>query len=155
MPGGYTVHGHRARIEATFERASKVTDAELQADLARFLIVLISGFLEKALTHVYSEHTTRAGGSRRVVRYVQRRLETFQNPNAERILQLAGDFDPAWRDQLETFLAGERKDHVDSVVANRNQIAHGASVGITYSRARDYFKSVNDVVDFIENYCSA
>lgn len=151
----YTIHAHRARIDATFERASQVDDPQTQADLARFLVVLISGFLEKAIGHTFSEHAARAGGSQRVVRYVQRRLETFQNPNAEKVLQLTADFDADWRTALESYLGDERKDHVDSVVANRNQIAHGASVGVTYRRAADYFKSVNEVVNFINGLCTA
>jgi hypothetical protein len=152
MPA-YTVHAHRARITATFERASKIDDAETQADLARFLVVLTSGFLEKAIAHIYAEYAKEAGGSARIIRYAQRRLESFQNPNVEKILQLAGDLDPEWRGELEAYLQGERKDHIDSVVANRHQIAHGENVGVTYRRASDYFKSADDVVTFIDSLC--
>lgn len=151
----YTVWGHRDRIDAAFDRASRVDEPEVQADLARFLVVLTSGFLEKAISHTYSEYARAAGGSTQLVRYAQRRLETFQNPNAEKILQLAADFDGAWREALEAYLGDQRKDHIDSVVANRNQIAHGASVGVTYKRAEAYFKSAKDVVDFIHRLCSS
>jgi hypothetical protein len=150
---GYTVWGHTARLESAFERASKVVDLEVQADLARFLVVLMSGFLEKAIAHHLAEYARRAGGSEQVIKYMQRRLETFQNPNAEKILQLTGDFDSSWREALEEYLEAERKDHVDSVVANRNQIAHGANVGVTYFRALAYFTSVKETVAFVDGLC--
>jgi hypothetical protein len=151
---GYTVWGHRQRIEATFERASRVADAEVQADLARFLVVLTSGYLEQAVVYLYSDFARRNQGSPRVLRYVERRLDGFQNPNTQKLIALAGDFDADWRDKLETFLVDERKDHVDSVVANRNLIAHGESVGVTYRRASDFFKSVDAVVRFVETMCA-
>lgn len=151
----YTVWGHRDRIDAAFERASQVADRpEIQADLARFLVVLTSGFLEKAISHTYSVYASGAG-STQLVRYAHRRLETFQNPNAEKILQLAGDFDSEWREALEDYLGDQRKDHIDSVVANRNQIAHGANVGVTYGRAEEYFRSAKEVVSFIGSLCSS
>jgi hypothetical protein len=152
MPG-YTIASHRQRIEATFERAAAVTDLQTQADLARYLCVLASGFLEQAIRHLYGQHASRAA-SPRVVRYVERRLEFFQNPNSQKLLALAGDFDQSWRTELEGFLVDERRDHVDSVVANKNQIAHGENVGITYMRASDYFDSVVEVVEFVEQQCA-
>jgi HEPN superfamily RiboL-PSP-like protein len=152
MPG-YTVASHRQRIEATFDRAAAVTDLQTQADLARYLCVLTSGFLEQAIRHLYGQHANRSA-SPRVFRYVERRLEFFQNPNSQKLIALAGDFDQAWRTDLEDFLIDERRDHVDSVVANKNQIAHGENVGITYMRANDYFESVVEVVEFIDQQCS-
>jgi RiboL-PSP-HEPN len=143
----------RQRIESTFDRASAVTDLQTQADLAKYLCVLTSGLLEQAARQLYGEHT-RQSASPRVLRYVERRLEFFQNPNAQKLIALAGDFDPAWGAELEGFLVDERRDHVNSVVANKNQIAHGENVGITYMRAKEYFDSVVEVVDFIEGQCA-
>jgi hypothetical protein len=77
------------------------------------------------------------------------------DPNAEKILQLTGDFDAAWREQFATYMGDERKEHIDNVVANRNQIAHGANIGITYMRASNYFSSADEVVVCIENLCTA
>jgi HEPN superfamily RiboL-PSP-like protein len=152
MPA-YTISAHRQRIESTFDRAAAVNDLQTQADLAKYLCVLTSGLLEQAARHLYGEHTSRSA-SPRVVRYVERRLEFFQNPKAPKLVALASDFDAAWGDELETFLVDERRDHVDSVVANKNQIAHGENVGITYMRAKDYFDSVVEVVEFIERQCA-
>ena len=72
---------------------------------------------------------------------------------AERILQLAGDFAEEWRSELEVFLGDARRDHIDSVVANKNNIAHGRDVGVTLARARELFKSVSEVIAFVTQQC--
>jgi hypothetical protein len=152
MPG-YSIASHRHRIEATFERAAEVTDLQTQADLARYLCVLTSGLLEQAVHHLYGGHAQRTA-SPRVFRYVERRLDQFQNPKAGKLLDLAGDFSQDWRDELDGFLGDQRRDHVVSVVANKNLIAHGDDVGVTYIRAKDYYKSVVEVIEFIEQQCA-
>ena len=94
-----------------------------------------------------------AGGSAspQILRFTERRLEQFQNPNCKKLIQLAGDCDADWMVALETFLVDERKDHVDSVVASRHLIVHGQSVGVTYRRARHFFDSAKEVVDFVDD----
>lgn len=149
----YTVAAHRARIDAVASRAAGVQDLQLQADLARYLCVLIAGLLEQASRHIYGEYATRKAHPN-VSRYVERDLESFMNPKAERLRQLAGDFNAAWRTDLEMFLGTERKDAVDSVVANRHLIAHGRDVGLTYTRIMGYYKHVVDVVEYLEAQCA-
>jgi len=51
---------------------------------------------------------------------------------------------------MESFVAGERKDAVDSVVANRHQIAHGQDVGLTLIRIMGYYAHVSETIDFLE-----
>ncbi len=71
------------RLDYLFTRISKLEgDAELQAHFARYLCILVSGFLEKAILEIY---TTYAQGqvSQYVANYVATQLEkTKRNPNA-------------------------------------------------------------------------
>ena len=149
----YTVSSHAARVEAVFSRAEKVDDLQTQADLARYLCVLVSGFLERATAHTYGAYA-HGKAHPRVARYLEGRLDGFANANAEKLCQLAGAFDGAWREDLADYLQGERKDAIDSVVANRHQIAHGQDVGITYQRIKTYFAHVKDAVAFCEHQCA-
>ena len=76
------------------------------------------------------------------------------NPKAERLLIFVGFFDPNWRNQLEEYISGERKDALDSIVNLRNDIAHGKSVGITYDRIKRYYDNGREVVEFINDMFS-
>ena len=82
--------------------------------------------------------------------YVERRLRRLGNLNTEQLLQFVGSFHPDWHNKLEQFVIGERKDALDSVIANRNSIAHGESVGLTYMRINDYYKRIGEVIDFVD-----
>jgi hypothetical protein len=70
--------------------------------------------------------------------------------NTERLLQFVGAFEKEWRQNLERFVSGERKAALDSVVANRHNIAHGDPVNITYVQLKEYYRSVCEVVDYVE-----
>lgn len=142
----------RRRVDAAFARATTLTagDIEVQADFAKYLCILVSGYVEVAVSELAIEHCrTRAAPT--VHTYAASQLERLQNLNAERLLQVVGSFNPQWRTTLESFMAGQRKDALDSVVDLRNKIAHGESVGVTLNRIRGYYTSIKEIVDFLEN----
>lgn len=155
MIGRAAVHSHKQRIDAAFKRASAIeSDFELQADFACYLCILISGFLEKATQELLQEYCH--GASSPAVRgFVERQLKFFTNLNREKLLQLLGHFDQAWRAELDEYIVDEREAAVNSIVDLRNQVAHGRSVGVTYLRAKAYWGPVCDVIGRIEQVCLA
>lgn len=154
MNGRAEVVRMKQRLDATFQRIAGVSyDMELQSDFARYLCVLVSGFLEKAVAELVLEHARRSG-SLSLQRFVERKTRRFTNANAQRLQNLLGSFDPDWSRTLESFLDGELKDAVDSVVDLRNTIAHGGSVGVSYQRVSDYYVRVQRVVDQIADLCA-
>lgn len=137
------------RLDDTFSRISKLgDDLELRADFARYLCVLVSGYLEVAVVECAGWYATQKSAPP-MAAYAWHTLERFANPNAERLLQLLGNFSPEWRGSLENFLVDEKKDAINSVVALRNQIAHGESVGVTYARIKAYYEAVKEIVEFV------
>jgi hypothetical protein len=68
----------------------------------------------------------------------------------ERILQVCRAFDQDWAEHLAAETVGARKDAVDSVVNNRNRIAHGENVGISYVRIKEYYDRVVEVIELID-----
>ena len=132
---------------------SSLDDLELQAHWAKYLCVLVAGFIENSLEEIFSEFVTDAS-SPAVARFAKSRLGNIQNPKAQRFIEVAGAFDESWRVGLEAFLEDNgRKDAVDSIIANRHLIAHGGSSGITLSRVNQYLDKCVEVIDFIEAQC--
>ena len=75
----------RHHLDATFERAKgSARIADLQSDLARYLCVLVSGYIEKALVVLVLEHA-RKKGAPTLQRFVEQRTKRFSAPNAHRI----------------------------------------------------------------------
>jgi hypothetical protein len=127
--------------------------AALLGGFCRFLCVLVSGFLEQASRHIYGAYAD-GKSDPRCTRFVERRLSGFTNANAQRLCDLAGAFDAQWQEDLATYLDGERKDAIDSVVANRHQIVHGQDVGITYIRIATNYGHIRDTVSYLEAQCA-
>jgi hypothetical protein len=153
MSGRAAVHSLRSRLVATFDRVKTIQDPEVSSDFARYLCVLVSGYLEQAVIELVLEHVRRRSGLS-VQRYVEARLSSFTNANSQRLLTLLGSFDPDWRRDMEPFLVDELKDAVDSIVNLRNTIAHGRFAGVTFSRVSDYYKRVDRVVTRIADLCA-
>ena len=147
------VHRFEQRFDLLFQRASELSDdLELQAHFARYLCVLVSGYLETGIAEVYSQYAERKGHPH-LAAYVRSQMSRFQNPNMTKVLALVRDFNPAWAEQLRVSTQGEIKDSVDSLVANRHRIAHGQSVGVSLAYAQQYYKGAIKLIDLLQEHC--
>lgn len=151
MSGRREVHRLRARLDAAFGRApDPSSDPEFQSDFAKYLCVLVSGYLESAVCALLLAYAQRRS-SPDVASFVERQLGPWTNPKAEKIIDLFGAFSQDWRDDLTTFLVDQRKDSVNSLVALRHKIAHGESVGTSLSQVKSHYRVINEVVDHVTN----
>ena len=124
---------YKQRLDNLFGQISVFSEnPELQSQWARYLCVLVSGFLETSICAIYGEFARRTA-SPYVANFVKCELGSFQNPKMGKIIELTRAFNSKWANELESKTAGKLKEAVDSIVANRHQIAHGRDVGITYS----------------------
>jgi hypothetical protein len=157
LTGRAEVSRLKAQLDATFARGKKLAatgaDLETQSDFARYLCVLVSGFLEKAVTELVLEHSRRSGGPT-LQRFVEMNTQKFTNAKAEKLKTILGSFSSDWRAKLDVILVDESKAAVDSVIGLRHQIAHGGSAGVTYSRISEYYKRIQFVVDQIADICA-
>ena len=157
MTGRAEVRRLETRLDATFQRVKSLgpnVDIEVQSDFARYLCVLVSGYLEKAVAELVLDHARRNGGAT-LQRFVEYETRRFTNANSRRLLDLVGSFHPDWRRSLETFMVDDIKDAVDSVVSLRHTIAHGGTVGVTYQTIGGYYERVKKVVGQIGMLCGA
>jgi hypothetical protein len=143
------------RLRSLIQRtvSASFQDLELQAHWGRYLCILVAGFLENALTEIYTDFAKDAA-SEPVASFAGATLARIQNPNAQRFLDTARAFSRSWAEELDQFLEEEgRRDAIDSIMANRHQIAHGRDSGITIARVNSYLERCVEVVEFIEAQC--
>lgn len=149
MTGKGEVSRLKGRLDATFKRAPLPSaEAELQSDFARYLCVLVSGFLENAITALILDFAQRRS-SIEISAFVQDKLDYWTSPNTKKISSLLGSFSADWRAQAEEFLVDERKAAVNSLVALRHKIAHGESVSTSLSQVKEYYLAAQKVVEFV------
>jgi RiboL-PSP-HEPN len=151
MSGRSEVASLKSRLDATFARVNRidVDELELRSDFARYLCVLVCGYLERAIVELLLHHTS-IHADTAVAGYVGWRLTAgFQNPSSDKIKRTLGAFEPRWRDDLETYIVDERAAAIGSVLWLRNRIAHGEWSDITYVRIKDYYAHIQDVVEHV------
>jgi hypothetical protein len=149
MTGRFEVSRLKKRLDTTFTRApASSADIEVQADFAKYLCVLVSGFLENAVIALVLEVAQKRSAPE-IALFVERQLEYWTNPNCDKIITLLGDFSPTWRKHAEDYLVDERRAAVNSLVALRHKIAHGESVGTSLGQIKAYYATVLDVVGFV------
>lgn len=153
MTGKAEIARHRQQLDTVFARAAGLgAEAELLSDFARYLCVLVSGFLEQAVVELLIEYARRHSDTR-VQQHVEQRIRQLTNLKAKRLIDVFGSFDSGWRLELEGILADEYKDAVNGIVDLRNAIAHGRHVGVTMNRVQDYYGRVKAVVDRLARLC--
>jgi hypothetical protein len=145
----------RSRDLITAVDRATAGDLELQSHWARYLCVLAAGIFENALPAIYGAYI-RTRSAPNVAAFASAALASIRNPKSERFLEIASCFDSTWPYDLMTYLdTNGHRDAIDSIIANRNLIAHGKISGITLSRFKDYFSKAIEVLEFIEEQCKS
>lgn len=141
-------------VDNTFARASALHTAidplsQVHSDMAKYLCVLVSSYLDAAVHQLLLDHCLDQVGPR-PQRYIESQFDRLNNANTNKILGLLQQFDSNWHDQAEQHLVGGLKDSIDSLVNVRNGIAHGRDTGITFQRISDYYSQVRQVVTYLD-----
>jgi hypothetical protein len=148
-----TVATLRQRIAAVLDRATTIpfSELEIRSDYAKYLCVLLSGFIEAAVAEVAIQHC-RQRSAPTVISYAAHQLSRLQNLRSDRLSNVLREFEPAWGSAVGAFLEGSHGAAVNSVVSLRNRIAHGETVTVSLSQVQDYHKLILEVVAQIEGH---
>mgnify|MGYP001620158171 CR=1 FL=1 len=143
----------KRKLTAAFKRAEQLNalpePAELRADYARHLCVLVSGYVERSVAEIlleYARHTTAAP----LRSYLDVSLKRLRNVDSERLLNTIGSLDAGWRSELAAFVVDERQAALNSIVGLRNDIAHGGGTSVSLAQVEKYWTSVQEVIDKVE-----
>jgi hypothetical protein len=106
--------------------------------------------IEQVVREVVVTHVT-ARASPSVAAHVSWRMNSFQNPNMERLLQLVGSFDRRWHEQVDAAATTEERQAVGSINSQRNRIAHGEDSTISLSQVRQYHEEIKTLLAKVTN----
>lgn len=137
------------RIDYLLPLVPQVADHELRAELTKHLCVLSSGLLEASCKETLSRFAEKQC-SPTVQRFVSAKLESLRNPKIQSIKDLLSSFDPMKAERWKDSLLDEERDSVDSIVDNRNQIAHGRHVGLSIDVFQRYYMAAMRALEKME-----
>lgn len=129
-----------------------------QANNAKYLAVLISGYLEQALKEILLEYASSVSNPI-LLNYVRKTWPISLNMKTESIKKLLASFNEQWANKFNIWLEQKdsRKADINSIVAWRNAVAHGQEAnqtGITLVSVKEKFETVVELVAFVEEVTS-
>lgn len=145
-------HTYGARLTALAKKEPAEPDD--QADWAKYLSVLVSGYLEQALKEILLEFAGRQNAVR-LQSYITGTWPESRNMKPSNIKDILSHFDTRWAREFEEWLeAGDQyKSEISSLVSSRNDIAHGKeanTTGVTLRSTRKRLNITLELVDFLE-----
>ncbi len=127
-------------------------DAELASYLSSYLVVMLSGVYEDCIEHLLSLRAGRAGDPE-VSAFVAKTVDkTFRNPTFDKIVGILGKFSQQYATQLKTVVQDRDARAIDSIVNNKNLIAHGKrSSQLTLGEVSDFHRRTVLIFEALEN----
>lgn len=145
----------KQRLDATFERINTVDfeSTELHSDFAKYLCVLVSGYLERAIIEIIQEYARR-NASLSVSKFVDQKTNRFSNARPQKIQDLLSSFDSNWGHEIQSFFNDPiNKDSINTIVSHRNRIAHGLNSHLTVTQVKSHYLVIQKLVDKIREIC--
>ena len=145
----------KARLEQVFNRYEHlpVLPPDIRLHWVKYLVILTSGFVESSIAYIYGDYA-QDKATPRLQRYIASRLDSPGNMSWDRLSRLVQSFGTDWIDELNQHPDRlQLKSALDSIISNRNNIAHGENIATTIGQLRSYYDSVVRLLDFLYEQC--
>jgi len=131
------------------------TDPESQAHVAKYLAILVSGYLEQAIKELLFDYVQQ-GARPQVTSYVKKTWPSSKNMKTDNIKSILQQFNSTWAEEFADWLIQEenRKGDINTIVEWRNRIAHGQESntnGVTLYSVGAKFATARNLVSLIES----
>lgn len=138
------------KLDNLFELVKKIEDEEEKAYLSKFLCVRTSGYIESSIRNLINEFTDKST-PKPIQSYVNKETKYITNLRFDKLCVLLSMFDTNWKRKFEKEISDEQKSAINSIVSNRNNIAHGENDTISFLAMKDYYKCSKEVVNILKN----
>jgi hypothetical protein len=147
---------HKQRLDNLYGKIAAIPVPQDQVEWSKYLCVLTAGFIEESFRFLLLDFT-KNNASLEIQRFVEKEVSFITNCKTERILEVLNKFDTTWKTNFETEIQNnspidkEIKDSIDSIVSNRHLIAHGKSVGLTFTTVYRYYGFCVQAIQILED----
>lgn len=135
----------KSKIDNLISISKGLSDDELKSNFSRYLCILASGYLEIAFKELLTNYASLAS-SPTIQNFIESSIQNITNLKTDRIFDNLCKFNPDWGHAFESRISDEQKAAIDTIVANRNNIAHGGDVGISFVNIKQYYERAQEVV---------
>lgn len=130
---------------------ANLSDPQLSSMLSSYLVVFISGIYEDCIESLFVQRAAKSQ-DKEVENLVKVFLHKhFRNPEYKRIKELVKALDPKHGKTLKSNIPKKSIDGIDSIVSNKNNVAHGQSSNATIKDVIQYHASAIRIFQELEN----
>ena len=149
----FKVTSYIGKLDSLFTLADTISDDEVKGHFAKYLCIRTSGLVEvffKTQIEDYAVGTS----PKPIVSFVNHKFKTFTNINTKKINDLFEMFSLEWQQRFNDEMSEEQKSALNSVISNRNNIAHGNADSISLTNAKEYYLKVKEVLVILDGIIS-
>lgn len=132
-------------------------DPRVTSDIAQFLCIRAYAYFELSLKDILKAYIDQAPGDPNVAQFARRQLDQRRSRNLKhpQMLELIGEFNTQWKSKISDSTSSKLGNSLDSVVNNRNIIAHGelTAVFLTIRDVDLYYQDLKQILRLVHNTC--
>jgi hypothetical protein len=121
-------------------------DEQLKSHIAKYLTVLISGMYEDMIKKIINQLIFNEMFVENTPQFLKKFIldkvdKSFRNPDQGNIKGFLNSFNKEWTKTLNQIIDNESWDALDSIVRQKNLIAHGNDSAITFNEIKTYYSN--------------
>lgn len=145
----YRVESYIHKLDNLFALAETINDDEVKGHFAKYLCVKTSGLLEVFFKSKIAELVDKKTPAP-VANYVNYQFKIFSSIDTRKIQKTFSLFSQDWVDEFNAKMSEEYTSALNSIISNRNNIAHGQNDSISLRTAKEYYDKMKDIMNILE-----
>jgi hypothetical protein len=150
MNSPYVIEQFKWAVEVCAKCGGSTVDPEIASFLSSYLVVMLSGVYEDCIEHLLAQRAAR-GQDNEVTSYISKSLhETFRNPTFGALVGVLGKFSDQYAQRMREGVQERDAQALDSIVNNKNLIAHGRRSQLTVNEVVTFHGGVVRIFELLE-----
>ena len=137
-------------IESLFKLGEKIKDEEIQGHFAKYLCIKTSGLLENYVKATIGDYVDNSS-SKPTANYVKSKMKAFASIDYQKLTNFLGSFNQDWKNDFCEKMDDKLKSSLNSLISNRNNIAHGIPDAITFNIIKEHYEATKNVIRILDN----
>jgi len=133
------------KLDQLFELTNLIEEDEVKSHLLKLLCIRTSGLLETAFKNLILEYL-QGTSPKEIQSFVSSEIKLISNLKSERLITTLNRFSSEWSVELKNMITEEQFSSLNSLISNRNNIAHGENDSITFSPMKKYYVDTISVI---------
>ncbi|MCY4000214.1 MAG: MAE_28990/MAE_18760 family HEPN-like nuclease [Bacteroidetes bacterium] len=139
--------------QALVEIKDSHTNNRIKSLLTQSLVILICGQFEQKIKHILTDRC-KSVSDVTIKNFVNDHIHksALRSLRVSELSGLLGRFHPSYKEKFNQKIKenGQVKTTYESILTNRNSVAHGASITATFDEIRMYYEKAHMILDYFE-----